>query len=103
MFISVSHSDDNTFPLDLRLDIFMDYNIYNRNEINFTINMKVFRKSEMYDKIYIGAFYIDSKELKVADKSTMIFRDQFYDNSAILVDNLFTKYILPNLEIAKID
>lgn len=97
MFISISHSDDNTFPQDLRLDIFMDYNIYNQNEINFTINMKIFRKNEFYDKTYLGAYFVDNKDLKVAEKNNMVFKNQFYEGSNILVENLFQKYILPRL------
>jgi hypothetical protein len=99
MFISISHCDDNTFPENLRLDIHMDYNIYNTYEINFTINMKIFRNGDMYDKTYIGAYFTNTKELRVAEKNRMIFKNQFYEGSTILVDDLFQKYILPSINL----
>lgn len=103
MLLSISNSDYNTFPENLKLDMSIYINTINSNELSFTINMKMFDQTLSspgpYDISYVGSYFLDTKKLLVSEKNYCIFKDQFYLNGKVLVPDLFTNYILPNISL----
>jgi hypothetical protein len=100
MFISISNSDDSTFPKNLIFGMSI-YTNNNSNNLSFTININVIEKklnlTESYNISFVGSYCFDTKKLLVSEKCRNNFKDEFYFNNRILVPELFTKYILPRL------
>lgn len=101
MFLTISNSDNNTFPQNLILEMSIYTNNINSNELSFTINMKVFDKSinqsQSYDISFVGSYFSETNKVLVSEKCRHDFKDEFYFDGKILVPELFTKYILPKL------
>jgi len=99
MFLSLTNKNNN-FPDNLQIDMSIYTNNVDSNELGFTINMKVLQKNQSsFDLIYIGTFFKHTKKLLVAQKGSLDYKDQFFLHGKILVPNLFTEFILPQLNL----